>query len=774
MLVATTRRVSLIRSLGRASRHGSYIGLVTRVRPTFKLDQIDSRGRIRHLAQTTSTSKLAKYSSNAYLEFRFSTDPVMASLKPPQLPPTWQHTVEDIERLTTEALAKDKKISDDIVQLPEDQLGFDNLALANTEATFDIAIEPLSFYQNVSTDKAIRDVSTKSEERARKYANQESMREDLYKVKVTAAANLRKTGAWDALSAEQKRLVDKMLLDGKRAGLGVESKEEREKLKRLKDDLSDACLKFTQNFNEENGRISFTREQLDGVPEDVISGYTQRTEGDNVLYEVTFRTPDIFPVFKYANDPKTREAAQQAFDDRLANNVGYLDTALRLRRQIAEILQYDSWADYITEVKMVKSAANAKKFLDGLKAHLDPLGTQERATLLGLKKEVHTKRGLPIDDNLYIWDYRHAHLEIYSSLYYDRLYVERNLDLDDSLVKEYFPVSVVVPAILDIYQNLLGVKFVEITGDARDVWHPEVQQFAVWEMDAKDESGFIGYCYLDLFPREGKYSHAAVWGLLPGYELPEGKRHHPLTAMVANLAKPTPERPALMRHDDVTTFFHEMGHVFHGLLSRTRYSRFHGTAVARDFVEAPSQMLENWCWEPEVLKKMSSHYKTQEPLSDDLIAKIIKSRYVNVGLFYLRQLFFANFDLAVHNNSLDVNTDYTKLWNELREKISLVQGSEDKPGQGTFGHIVGGYDAGYYGYTYSLVFAADMYATVFKKAPLDPALGRLYRDKILFVGGSRDDMDSLKDFLGREPDPKAFINEIERDGNGDAARASNL
>ncbi|KAF8426816.1 peptidase M3A/M3B, partial [Boletus edulis BED1] len=164
---------------------------------------------------------------------------------------------------------------------------------------------------------------------------------------------------------------------------------------------------------------------------------------------------------------------------------------------------------------------------------------------------MHTNHGLPIDDNFYIWDYR----------YYDRLYVERNLDFDDFLVKKYFPVSVVVPAVLDIYQNLLGVKFVEITGDARDVWHLEAQQFAVWEMDAKDESGFIGYCYLDLFPREGKYSHAAVWGLHPGYELPEGKRQHPLIAIVANLAKLTPERPALMRHDDVTTFFHEMGHV---------------------------------------------------------------------------------------------------------------------------------------------------------------------------------------------------------------------
>ncbi|KAG9310224.1 hypothetical protein JVU11DRAFT_9870 [Chiua virens] len=701
----------------------------------------------------------------------------MASLTPPQPPPSWQHAVEDIERLTTEALARNKQVSDDIVKLPEDKFDFDNLALANAEAEFDIALEPLGFYQNVSTNKALRDASTKSEERTRKFSNQESMREDLYKAKVTAEANLRKTGAWDKLSAEQKRLVEKMVLDGKRAGLALEKKEDKEKLKQLKDELSDACLKFTVRSWVLCGRVSFTREELDGVPEDVISGYTQRTEGDKVLYEVTFKTPDIFPVvsvarsasyhpsdstikFKYANNPQTRKKAQEAFEDRLAINVGYLDTALHLRRQIAEILRYDSWADYITEVKMVKSAANAKQFLDELKKHLDPLGVKEREILLALKKEEHIKRGLPVDDNFYLWDYR----------YYDRLYVERNLSLDDSLVKEYFPVSVVVPAILEIYQNLLGVKFIEVKGDARDVWHPEVQQFAVWEKGAKGESGFVGYCYLDLFPREAKYPHAAVWGLLPGYELSNGKRHYPLTAMVANLAKPTPERPALMRHDDVTTFFHEMGHVFHGLLSRTRYARFHGTAVARDFVEAPSQMLENWCWESEVLKKMSSHYKTQEPLSDELIDKIIKSRYVNVGLFYLRQLFFANFDLSVHNNSLDVSTDYTKLWNDLREQISLVKGDAYKPGQGSFGHIVGGYDAGYYGYTYSLVFAADMYATVFKKGPLDPALGKSYRDKILFVGGSRDEMDSLKDFLGRDPNPKAFIEEIEQD----AKRASNL
>lgn len=296
-----------------------------------------------------------------------------------------------------------------------------------------------------------------------------------------------------------------------------------------------------------------------------------------------------------------------------------------------------------------------------------------------------------------------------------------------------------------------------------ELWHTDVQKFAVWENNATDESDFVGYCYLDLFPRASKYGHAAVWGLIPGYEIrsSDGKitRNYPVTAMVANLAKPTPDRPALMRHDDVVTFFHEMGHVFHGLLSRTKFARFHGTSVARDFVEAPSQMLENWCWEPEVLQKMSSHYVTKEPLPADIIDKIIKSRYVNIGLFYLRQLFFAKFDIKVHTDKKP--TDYTKLWNDIRTSVSLVEGGDHPgPGQASFAHIVGSYDAGYYGYTYSLVFAADMYRTVFKKNPLDPKLGQLYRDKILLPGGSRDENESLEDFLGRPPDTNAFIDEV--------------
>ncbi|CAL1713196.1 unnamed protein product [Somion occarium] len=680
----------------------------------------------------------------------------MASLTPPQSPPKWTHTAKEILDLTKEQIEKHKVAEDKVAALPPSECSFESVfvPLARAETEFDVITDPLAFYQNVSPSKELRDASNDSEALVRDYGVESSMRLDVFKAKQAAEKNIKDSGV--KLNPEEERLVEKMILDGKRAGLALPEKE-REELMKLQKEVSQASLEFSKNFNEEKAVITFTAEELEGVPADVVSGYTKRTdESGKEVFDVTYKTPDIFPIFKFAQNPETRRRAFEGYEDRLQINTPILDRILELRRKIAALLGYDTWADYRTEVKMVKNAKGVIDFLTDLETKLRPVGLKEREILLDMKKEELEQKGLPFDGEFYIWDYR----------YYDRKYIEKSLDLDDMLVKEYFPVAVVVPAILSIYQNLLGVKFVEHKGET---WHPEVQQFSVWEKDAKDESGFVGYCYLDLFPRESKYSHAAVWGLLPGYARPDGKRSYPLAAMVANLAKPTPSKPALMRHDDVVTFFHEMGHVFHGLLSRTQFGRFHGTRVARDFVEAPSQMLENWCWEPKVLERMSSHYETQKPLSSELIEKIVKSRYVNVGLFYLRQLFFANYDINVH--TAQESEDYTALWNTLREKISLVKGGKHTAGQGTFGHIAGGYDAGYYGYTYSLVFAADMYATVFKPDPLDPARGKLYRDKILLPGGSREDIDSLKDFLGRPPNSEAFIEEI---FGTEGKKASNL
>ncbi|KAF8521045.1 metallopeptidase MepB [Gautieria morchelliformis] len=689
-----------------------------------------------------------------------------AVLTPPQPPPTWSHTPSSILSLTTAAIESTRTLHDKIASLDPSSLSFASvmLPLAAAEARLESITEPLSFYQNVAVDKALRDASNEAEVMLRDFGVEASMRVDVYAaVKGAAEAVERAEEEGVKLEAEEKRLVEKMILDGKRAGLAL-PEAERNVLMDLKKELSQTCLEFSKNFNEENGTVRFTLAELDGVPTDVLSGYKKiPASGDTPeLYEITFKTPDITPVFKFATNPSTRRRASMAFEARLAINVPLFTKALALRRRIASLLGYKTWADFVTEDKMVGSAEGVFKFLDDILAKLKPVGIKDRQVLLALKKEEHLEKGLPFDNEFYLWDYR----------YYDRKYVEKTLSLDDSLVKEYFRVDTVVGSILEIYQDLLGVEFRKCEGQ---VWHPEVQQFSVWEKGAKDETGFVGYTYLDLFPRENKYSHAAVWPLIAGYQLtpvdsqlgthsdgqagPTTGRNYPVTAMVANLAKATPEKPALMRHDDVVTFFHEMGHVFHGLLSRVKFSRFHGTSVARDFVEAPSQMLENWCWEPKVLRKMSSHYQTKEPLSDELIDKLIKSRYTNVGLFYLRQGFFATFDMKVHTDQ--VEEDYTALWNNLRESISLVKNDKEfAPGQGSFGHLMGGYDAGYYGYMYSLVFAADMYATVFKADPLDPKFGKLYRDKILLPGGSRNESTSLREFLGRDPTSDAFLKEL--------------
>ncbi|KAF8521046.1 mitochondrial endopeptidase [Gautieria morchelliformis] len=670
-----------------------------------------------------------------------------AVLTPPQPPPTWSHTPSSILSLTTAAIEATRTLHDKIASLDSSSLSFASvmLPLAAAEARLESITEPLSFYQNVAVDKALRDASNEAAAMVRDFGVEASMRVDVYAaVKGAAEAVERAEKEGVKLEAEEKRLVEKMILDGKRAGLALPEAERNVLM---------------------DGTVRFTLAELDGVPTDVLSGYKKiPASGDTPeLYEITFKTPDISPVLNYATNPSTRRRASMGFDARLTINVPLVTKALALRRRLASLLGYKTWADFVNEVKMVGSAEGVFKFLDDVLEKLKPVGIKDRQALLAFKKEEYLEKGFPFDDELYTWEYG----------YYDRKFTEKTFSLNASLIKEYFQVDTVVGSILEIYQDLLGVEFRKCEGE---VWHPDVQQFSVWEKGAKDETGFVGYTYLDLFPRENKYSHAAVWPLIAGYQLTSvdsqlppisnysgGQtatgRNYPVAAMVANLAKATPEKPALMRHHDVVTFFHEMGHVFHALLSRAKFSRFIGTKAALDFVEAPSQMLENWCWEPKVLRKMSSHYQTKEPLSDDLINKLIKSRYKNVGLFYLLQVFFATFDMKVHTDQ--VEEDYSALWTNLRESITLLKyDKEFTPGPGGFGHLMGDYEAGYYGYMYSLVFASDMYATVFKADPLDPKLGKLYRDKILVPGACRDEATSLKDFLGRDPTSDAFLKEL--------------
>ncbi|XP_065923847.1 thimet oligopeptidase-like [Magallana gigas] len=303
-------------------------------------------------------------------------------------------------------------------------------------------------------------------------------------------------------------------------------------------------------------------------------------------------------------------------------------------RMKADILGFPTHAAFVLDMRMAKDPEKVRTFLVDLAQKLRPLQEQEVKVYLEYKKEKCDKYGYEYDGKIHYWDLR----------YYMTMTEKRQYAVDSNLLKEYSPMEVVTTGPLDINQELLNLKFTQVKDV--EVWHPSSRwQYSVVD---RESSNLLGYFYLDLYPREGKYGHAACFELQPGCIQPDGKRQISVAAMVANFTKPTEDKPALLTHDEVETYFHEFGHVMHQICAQSEFALFSGTSVERDFVEAPSQMLENWCWEKEPLQRMSKHYKTGEAIPDHLLDKLIKSRIANADMFNLRQILLGMFDQTIH------------------------------------------------------------------------------------------------------------------------------
>eukprot|EP01134_Creolimax_fragrantissima_P003375 CFRG3375T1 len=329
---------------------------------------------------------------------------------------------------------------------------------------------------------------------------------------------------------------------------------------------------------------------------------------------------------------------------------------------------------------------------------------------------------------------------------------EKQFQIDHQTLREYFPLHAVTKGLLQIYQTLLGLKFEEVENP--HTWHKDVQLFSVNDI-AGDTPRLLGYFFLDLHPRDGKYGHAACFGLQPSCIGPSGERQVSVAACVANFTKPTATKPSLLLHNEVETFFHEFGHVMHNLCAQASFEMFAGTHVERDFVEAPSQMLENWCWEKESLRMMSEHFETKAPIPDEMIEKLVASKKANAGLLNKRQLLLATFDQTIHQTA---KIDTAKTFADLSKRIWGVVQPEGTNMAASFGHLAGGYDAQYYGYMWSEVYSADMFSARFgKEGIMNCKTGMSYRNSILAPGGSRDALESLVKFLGRPPNADAFL-----------------
>jgi thimet oligopeptidase len=437
---------------------------------------------------------------------------------------------------------------------------------------------------------------------------------------------------------------------------------------------------------------------------------------------------------------ETRKKMLLSFNNRAyPANKAILELMIKKRDELASILGFKSFADYELNSQMAKQVDVVDRFIGKL---LEDFKTQIEKEFSEMTKNLPEGVELTEEGKLQAHDFSFA----------SHAYKREKFFLDEEKISEYFPLDKTIQGLQSIYEKFFNLNIQEVSESA--LWHPDVR---LLQIESKDQKELLGYLILDLFPRENKYAHACCASLVFAYT--EKETFYPAACLiVTNFPKKTEAHPSLLSLDQVKTLFHEFGHALHNILGRSDMMMTCGTQVKTDFVELPSQLLEEWLSDSDILRELSCHYLTKKPLPDEEIAKVLKAKHCDSALWLQKQCFLSALALEYFKEGKEKDVD--GILSTLRSKM-LYQYAYD--GQDHFAHSfahLDGYGSKYYGYLWSRVFAADVFAEIKKMGLLNPCAGALYREKILGKGGSADPNSMLQDFLGREPTSNFFIQNL--------------
>lgn len=635
-------------------------------------------------------------------------------------------TARDIEKAASNILLEKKRIYSEIKSIPKDKRTFENtiLALEKSDEYLSDILNRISFLMYTSPSKKIRDKAQEVSIRIEKESFDIEYDKAIYK------AFLEYTGQKNKLDDVSKKLIKDYEKSFKKRGFHLDDK----KFKKLLDNnkkLSELSSIFSKNINEYEDKILISEDELVGLPET----YKQNLKKEGKLYAITMSYPDFLPFVEYSPlEKRRREITEKYYRRAGSRNLAVMQKILKLRYDNAQLLGFKNPAEVVLQTRMAKSTKNVSSFLKPLALKVKKLAAEDIGKLRTEKRN-------------YLKD-KKAKLFTHDISFYSRVIRERTLGIDKEEIKKHLPFEAVKKGVFDVYSKLFGISFEK---EKLPVWHKSIESYSV--RNKKGEA--LAYFYMDMFPRVGKYKHAAQFGITNGRATAAGYKK-PIVALVMNVPEPTRKQISLLSHGETETFFHEFGHVMHSTLTRARFISHSGTSVATDFVEAPSQIFENWVWQPSILRKATRHYKTGKPLSNDNIKKLIKAKNFLQPYAIARQLQFALFDMDIHTKfPKSINPVFNSYYKKLIG-IPLPKGSIFPA---AFGHF-DGYGAGYYSYLWSEVYAADMFSRFQKEGILNKKTGRAYAREILEQGSGREELQSVKKFLGRNPNQKAFLKEL--------------